>query len=110
MALFVCGIRLGINDTAWAWSSKPIEEERIFSGYWTNMVGLETSFMPMVAIFSHNMTLQSFGYEAEEQIQAENTKDCLIFTDFMRKIFCAGPKVSMLTCILRNYMSKIVND
>ena len=109
MVLFICGIRLGINDTAWAWSSRPIEDKRILSGHWTNMIGLERCSMPMVAIFSLNMTLQSFGYEAEEQIQEKNIKDCLVFTDFMRKIFCAGPKVSIMTFILRNYMPQIVN-
>ena len=100
MYLFVCGIRLGINDTAWAWSTRSIKDRMISSGHWTNMIGTEECSMPMVVLFSLNMTLLTFGYDAEKQIQAENTNDCLVFTDFMRKIFCAGPKVSILRSML----------
>lgn len=102
MVQFICGIRLGINDTAWAWSLNSIKDKIISSGHWTNMIGTEECSMPMVVLFSLNMALQSFGYDAERQIQAENTNDCLVFTDFMRKIFCAGPKVSILASILTN--------
>lgn len=63
----------------------------------------------MVAVFSTNMTLQSFGYEAEEQIKTGNTKGSLVFFDFVRKIFCAGSNVSIITYMIRNYQALKIN-
>ena len=97
MILYICGIRLGLNEAAIAWSTRDPNDTRVYSGYWTNLAETEVCRTPMVAIFSPNMTLQSFGYEAEKLMQAQNSSDCLVFSDFMHQIFCAGPNVSITT-------------
>ena len=97
MILYICGIRLGLNEAALAWSTRDPGDSRVSSGYWTNLVGIKVCCTPMVAIFSPDITLQSFGYEAEQLMQAQNSSDCLVFSNIMHQIFCTGPNVSIMT-------------
>lgn len=54
-----------------------------------------TNEMPTVAVFDSSMNLQSFGYEAKFQIEIQNTETLLVFSDFIREIFCHGTKVGI---------------
>ena len=103
MAEYVCGISIGINYTACAWSKSAVGENEISSKYWEKSDGLQTNVTSTVCIFTQDLTrdltLQSFGYNAEGQIQKMPTDNCLVFQDFVRQIFCNGPKVNIIIII-----------
>lgn len=106
MAEYVCGIRIGINYTACAWSKSAVGENEISSIYWENSEGLKTNVTSTVCIFTQyftrDLTLQSFGYKAEGQIQKMPTDNCLVFQDLKRQIFCNGPKVNIIKIIIKS--------
>ena len=94
MAVFIFGIHVGMNYITCAWGQSS-RNSPVLSSFWKDLSGLETTEAPTIAIFSLDMKLKSFGYEAERQIQESNTDEMLVFSDFIRQIFCDGPNVSI---------------
>ena len=106
MAMFIIGIHVGMNNTTCVWSS--IKRPQ-FVSVWEELSGMQTPQVPTIAIFSFDMKLKFFGYEAERQIQESHTDNMLVFSDFVRQIFCDGPSVSIQFLILRSLLLKFFN-
>lgn len=107
MAVFIFGIHVGMNYTKCAWSQSS-QNSPVVSSFWETVSGLKTTEAPTIAIFSLDMKLKSFGYEAERQIQESNTDNMLVFSDFVRQIFCDGPYVSIQFLTLLPFSDCIV--
>lgn len=89
----IVGLRLGISQTTLAWSQS-CPRGPVNCSEWKDLLGLLNDVMPSIVIFSSDMKIQTFGYEAVEQNQVGNTDDFLVFSNFIQQIFCDGPKVS----------------
>ena len=102
MVLFVFGIHIGMNFTTCAWSRSSRNSRELNSLIWKNALGLETTETPTIAKFTTDMKLQSFGDETETQIQTHND-DLLVFSDFIKQIFCEGPHVSFMLLTIGSF-------